>query len=114
MSINNEFKVLEDTIEILGSKEEEGKIEEADVQFKTLNGNKWYITLETADNHFLNLLSEINRDLYSLEDMGIEDSHIKEPKKLIWNDFLNADRIHEILVNIPFDLLKNYVIRTED
>ena len=106
--------VLPGSVEILGSKGEEGFINEADVLFSDHEGHNWYLTIQTANDYVRDVVADFTgKDLSDLVVLN-EFQTTGEPEKMVWNEQLNEQRIIDILQNAHYDLLKPYVVMVDD
>jgi hypothetical protein len=99
-----------DSINIVGARENDGEIYEADVTFQDFHNDKWYMTIVSGDTFIgdaLNVFENIGPD-----DL-VEYENVVEPAKFVWNGKLNEHRIKDIINGSTIELLKPYLIKLE-
>lgn len=100
--------VIADSVNILGAKVTDHGMNEADVLFADSEGNQWYITIETADQYFVDTIEQI--ETVEPEDALLTPAKDEEPRKFIWNGPLNNDTVKEILVGSKLELIRQYAV----
>ena len=108
---NNHNKYVKPTdVTIVGVRENQGLINEADVMFNDVYGKKWYLTIVSGDQFVADNLNTF--DGAEVED--ITDPREEEPKKFVWNGPMDEEAIKTIVCSTGPELLAPFVIEIED
>jgi hypothetical protein len=98
-----------ESIEIVGAKENNNQIYEADVMFSDVCKRKWYMTIVSGDQFIYDTLKEFDSpDVDAIINPG------EEPGKFVWNGPLNEDRIKTIIGSTGTVLLMPYLVSVDE
>ena len=102
------------SIQILGILGSEEQLQEADVLFKSSDGQFYYMTIESADHYASDLIEFAESITSPAEADPITDNYTDyidgQNRNFVWNDKMDAKSIYKILGYLTVDKLRPFIV----